>query len=174
MRLRQIAVCSAAVLILTVPQVAAQETPSPSRVLPAAVGVVGGVVAGGYLAVAIVVLESRFGRYIHDERDILGWRSVPLLVGATVGGGLGVLDPDRLYRTVLLGAIGFGAGVGVGLLVGKAFGETPEALWAGGAIGGGVGLVIGNLLGVLLPQDSGPGQVNVFEARVPLQIRIPF
>jgi hypothetical protein len=174
MRFRKVIACTAAVLILTAPRVAAQETTPPSRVLPVAVGVVGGVVAGGYLALAIVVLESRFGRYIHDERDILGWRSVPLLVGATVGGGLGVLDPDRLYRTVLLGAIGFAAGVGGGLAVGKIFGETPEALWAGGAIGGGVGIVIGNLLGVLLPHDSGPGQVNVFEARVPLQIRIPF
>jgi hypothetical protein len=172
MRFRQLISCTAALLILTAPRAAAQE--SHSRVLPVAVGLVGGVVAGGYLAVAIVVLESRFGRYLHDEKDLLGWRSVPVIGGATIGGGLGVFDPDRLYRTVLLGAVGFGAGVLVGLSLGELLGDTPEARWAGGAIGGGVGIVIGNLLGVLLPHDSGPGQVNVVEARFPVQVRIPF
>src|SRR5919108_6259558 len=109
MRVRQLLICTAAILILSTPRAAAQE--SHSRVLPVAVGVVGGVVAGGYLAVAIVVLESRFGRYLHDEKDLLGWRSVPVIGGATIGGVLGLVDPDRLYRTVLLGAVGFGAGV---------------------------------------------------------------
>lgn len=181
MRWRQFAACTAAALIVSAPPVAAQapvatqETESPeSRVLPVAVGVVGGIVAGGYLAVAIVVLESRFGRYLHDEKDLLGWRSVPVILGATIGGGLGLLDPDRLYRTILLGAVGFGAGVVLGLALGELLGDTPEARWAGGAIGGGVGLVIGNLLGIILPQDTGPGQVNTVQARLPLQVRIAF
>ena len=169
MRCRQLAVWCAVALILTAPPLAAQR----SRVLPAAVGVVGGVVAGGYLAVAIVVLESRFGRYLHDERDFLGWHSLPVVLGATIGGSLGVLDPDRLYRTVLFGAIGFGAGVAVGLAAGDIFGDTPEARWAGGAIGGGVGLVIGNLLGIILPRDEAAGPVNAAQAQIPLMVRIP-
>jgi hypothetical protein len=172
MRWKQLFGWCAAALIATAPSVAAQD--AQSRLVPAAVGVVGGVAAGGYLAVAIVVLESRFGRYLHDEKDLLGWRSVPVVAGAAVGGGLGVLDPDRLYRTVFLGAVGLGAGVAVGLSLGDIFGDTPEARWAGGAIGGGVGLVIGNLLGILLPENTGPGKVNVVQAHIPLMVRIPF
>jgi hypothetical protein len=167
MRWKQLVVWCAAALILA-PPLEAQP-----RVVPAAVGMVGGVVAGGYLAVAIVVLESRFGRYLHDERDFLGWRSVPVIGGAVIGGSLGLLDPDRLYRTGLLGAIGSGAGAGVGLALGNILGDTPEAHWAGGAIGGGAGLLIGSLLGILLPRDAGPGQVNTVQARVPLTVRIP-
>jgi hypothetical protein len=171
MRRKSLVIWCAAALIVMAPRASAQDA---SRLLPTAVGVVGGVVAGGYLAVAIVVVESRFGRYLHDEKDLLGWRSVPVVAGATIGGVLGLVDPDRLYRTVLLGAVGFGAGVAVGLSIGATLGDTPEARWAGGAIGGGVGLVIGNLLGIVLPQDSGPGQINTEEARVPLMVRIPF
>jgi hypothetical protein len=172
MRLKQLFTGCAVALIVTASPLAAQE--AQSRVLPVVVGVVGGVAAGGYLAVAIVVLESRFGRYLHDEKDILGWRSVPVVLGATIGGGLGALDPDRLYRTVFLGAIGFGVGVAIGLSAGDLLGRTPEARWAGGAIGGGIGLVIGNLLGIILPTASGPGRVNLVQAQVPLMVRIPF
>jgi hypothetical protein len=172
MRRKQL-VAWCAVALLLAPRAGAAQDPQ-NRVLPAAVGVVGGVAAGGYLAVAIVVLESRFGRYLHDEKDILGWRSVPVVAGALVGGGLGFVDPDRLYRTMFLGAAGVGVGVAVGVALGDILGGTPEARWAGGAMAGGAGLMIGNLLGILLPADTGPGKVNVAQARVPLMVRIPF
>jgi hypothetical protein len=154
------------------PRLAAQEP--QSRIVPALLGGVAGIAGGGYIALATVVLESRFGRYIHDEKDFFGWHSVPVLAGATIGTAVGLWDPDRLYRTVLFGAAGFGAGIGLGVAAGDLFGETPEARWAGGAIGAGIGLIIGNTLGIVLPSDAGPAQVNTQEVRVPVVVRIPF
>ena len=77
-------------------------------------------------------------------------------------------------RTVALGAIGWAGGGLVGLGLGQVLGETKEARWAGFAIGAGAGLIVGNLLGIILPSDTGPGQVTVLEARVPVTLRFNF
>jgi hypothetical protein len=144
------------------------------RVLPAALGTVAGVAGGGYLAVSIVVLESRFGEYLHDFEDLLGWRSLPVIAGGITGAAIGAWDGDRLYRTVLFGAAGLGVGFSLGFAIGELTGETREARWAGAAIGGGFGLIAGNLFGLLLPEDRGPAQIGASQLRIPLEVRIPF
>ena len=59
-----------------------------SRALATTIGGLAGMGAGAYLTVSVVVLEARFGRYVHDIDDVLGWRAAPILVG-----GLAVARP---------------------------------------------------------------------------------
>jgi hypothetical protein len=122
-----------------------------SRLLPAAVGGVTGVAAGGYIAISLIVAEARMGRYIHDSSDILGWRSLPVVSGAIIGTTLGALSPRRLESAILFGAFGLGAGTALGLGIGSLVWDPPEGRWAGAAIGAGVGLVAGNIFGMLTP-----------------------
>lgn len=117
-------------------------------------GLVGGVAgagSGGYIAIAVIVAESRAGRYMHSFKDELGFHSAPVLIGGGTGIFLGVTAPDRLYRTILYGSVGTLAGTGAGVVVGKLVWKGPEAKWAGGCIGAGVGMAIGSTLGVFLP-----------------------
>jgi hypothetical protein len=120
--------------------------------IPAAlVGGVAGAGSGGYIGIAVIVAESRAGRYMHSFKDELGLHSLPVLIGGGTGIFLGATAPDRLYRTILYGSFGTLAGTGAGVVVGKLVWKGPEAKWAGGAIGAGVGMAIGSTLGVFLP-----------------------
>src|SRR5687768_15691524 len=69
-------------LLLPAPRVSAQDT--GSRLLATAGGTVAGVAGGGYIALSVIVAEARAGRYLHDMKDVLGWRSLPV-----IGGGVG-------------------------------------------------------------------------------------
>ena len=129
-------------------------TPAASHAqnIPAAmVGGIAGAASGGYIAISVIVAESRTGKYLHSYQDALGWRSAPVLIGGTGGAIIGLTDPDRLWRTVLYGGAGTAAGVGIGILAGEMIWDGPEAKWAGGAIGAGLGMAIGSTLGVFLP-----------------------
>lgn len=119
--------------------------------LPAAGGAVAGVVAGGYLAVSIVVVESRFGRYIHDLDDVLSWRSAPIVGGGVAGLTLGVYSQRRLEAAAAYGAGGLLVGGLAGMGLGAALWEPPEGRWAGAAIGAGAGLLAGAVYGAVNP-----------------------
>jgi hypothetical protein len=142
------------------------------RILPAAIGGAAGVVGGGYVALAVVVTETRFGRYLHDYQDIFGWRSLPVIVGGGLGTALGYYSPERLKWAIIGGYIGMAAGGLIGLGVGQLAWRPPEGRWAGAAIGAGAGLVIGYLTGALTA-DSGDDLGNSEAAAIPLTIRIP-
>jgi hypothetical protein len=143
-----------------------------TRVLPAAGGVVLGAAGGGYITVSIIVLESRFGRYVHDIDDVLNWRSAPVVVGAVTGLTLGAYSPRHLESAVLYGAAGMLAGGVVGWGAGSLIWAPPEGRWAGAAIGAGFGLIAGNLYGVLNPV-RGPDRPRTPDAGLPVVIRIP-
>jgi hypothetical protein len=143
-----------------------------SRVLPAAGGAVLGAAGGGYITVSIIVLESRFRRYVHDIDDVLNWRSAPIVVGAVTGMTLGAYSPRHLESAVLYGAAGMLAGGVVGWGAGSLIWEPPEGRWAGATIGAGLGLIAGNVLGVLNPV-RGSDRPRPSNAGIPVVIRIP-
>ena len=142
------AVCLAATLS------AVRAPGAEAQILSGAVGAVAGTAAGGYLSLSIIVARAQRGHYLHDFEDIYGWNSVPVLVGAATGGTLGILSPPRLWTSVFFGTAGAVVGVPVGMVIGTALSERPEAKWAGGAIGAGVGMTLGFLFGVLSPQEK--------------------
>ncbi|HEX6694413.1 MAG TPA: hypothetical protein VF035_06960 [Longimicrobiales bacterium] len=162
--MRRIRTALLTLLAVTAGHAVSPATASAQRSIPAAmVGGVAGAASGGYIAISVIVAESRTGKYLHSYQDALGWRSAPVLIGGTGGAIIGLTDPDRLWRTMLYGGAGTLAGVGVGVLAGQLIWEGPEAKWAGGAIGAGLGMAIGSTLGVFLPlkdkdEDSGQAQ----------------
>lgn len=119
------------------------------RILPAAIGGVLGITGGGYVALSIIVAESRAGKYVQDFDDVFGWRSLPVIAGASLGTGLGIYSPERLRRAVLFGFGGMALGAGAGYVIGPLFWDEPEGKWAGAAIGAGAGLAIAYVVGAL-------------------------
>lgn len=141
------------------------------RLLPALGGGVLGVAGGGYVALSIIVAESRAGRYIHDFDDVFGWRSLPVIAGGTLGTALGIYSPERLKRAVVFGFGGMAAGGVLGFGLGQLLWEGPEGKWAGAAIGAGAGLAIAYVVGAITASaDEDIGQGNI---SVPLVIRLP-
>jgi hypothetical protein len=160
---------AAAVLLLAMltPAVRAQEP--ESRVLPAAIGAATGVLGGGYLALTVIVAEARMGRYVHEVDDVLGWRSLPVIVGGVTGAALGIKSPRRLEGAIIYGTAGLGLGALAGWGTGSVVSNTPEARWAGAAIGAGLGLAIGNLYGIINPlRREGESGIIPFFIVIPL------
>ncbi len=147
--------------------------------IPAALlGGIAGAGSGGYIAISVIVAESRAGKYIHSAQDALGWRSAPVLIGGVTGIVVGATSPDRLLRTVGYGSLGAVAGTGVGVVLGKIIWTGPEAKWAGGAIGAGLGMAIGSSLGLFLPHkndDDEAAEASSAAARgIPVSFTIRF
>lgn len=163
----------ALLLILAARPASAQVVPE-NRVLATLVGAGTGMAGGSFMSVSIVVLESRFGRYVHDVDDVLGWRTVPAVSGIFIGGGLGAYSPRRLEAALLYGMGGlFGGGI-AGIGVGKLVWDGPEAKWAGAAIGAGVGLAIGTITGIMHPLRERADEAVGPAAGVPVGVRIRF
>jgi hypothetical protein len=171
-RAARIQLLSLLLLVITTQAVDAQD--ARSRLLATAGGAVAGVAGGGYIALSVIVAEARAGRYVHDMKDILGWRSMPVIGGALIGGGLGFYSPERLQGAIIYGAAGWVVGGVAGMGIGSALWRGAEGNWAGAAMGAGVGLVIGNVIGILMPPKFVLGDVEEGEsAGVPIMIRIP-
>lgn len=128
--------------------------PAEAQVLSGAIGGAAGITSGGYITLAVVVLRAQYGHYLHDASDLFGWQSVPVLLGAGVGAGVGIWDEDRMVTGFAYGATGAALGAGIGYLVGPMIWKRPEGKWAGGAIGAGVGMAAGYFLGVMMPRDD--------------------
>lgn len=143
------------------------------RILPVMVGGAAGITGGGYVALSVVVLEARLGRYVHDFNDLFGWRSLPVIAGGAVGGALGAYSPERLKQAILYGFGGMAGGAAVGYGVGLLIWSGPEAKWAGAAIGAGVGLVAGYLTGAITASAEDDLGSSSAKSGVPLMIRIP-
>jgi len=163
-------------LVLLLVLIAATSTPlraqdAGGRVLPAVIGGVAGVAGGGYVALSLVVAQARAGTYIHDFKDMFGWRSAPVIAGGLLGTGLGIYSPDRLRRAIIWGYGGVVVGGAVGLGVGLLVWPPPEGKWAGAAIGAGAGLVIAYIAGALTAPAS--GDLGKSDAVVPVMIRLP-
>ena len=145
-----------------------------AQVLSGAVGAVGGIGAGGYVTLAVVVARAQYGHYLHDANDLLGWNSVPVLLGAATGTAVGVWDADRMVTGFIYGAGGALVGGSIGYLLGPAIWKRPEGKWAGGAIGAGAGMAAGYFLGVFMPQKGiAPGFLgNSDKAVIPINVKI--
>jgi hypothetical protein len=159
----------------------ALEAPRPQQrvqgqqLIPALVGGAAGLAAGGYVAIGIVTAQARRGRYLYASEDALGWHATPILVGPSVGFLMGLLDPDRLKRTIIGGSAAAAFGTGVGLLAGRHFWAPPEGKWAGAVIGGAAGLLAGSLAGALWPEPTEEGTPGAAGSRaVPIRIVVPF
>jgi hypothetical protein len=137
-------------------------------VLPALVGGATGLAAGGYVAIGIVTLQARRGRYLYSSEDALGWHATPILVGPTVGFFIGLFDQERLRRTVIGGVVGGFAGMTAGTVVGQWIWAPPEGRWAGAVIGSAAGLLAGSLIGVVWPAPEEEEVAPVGPARIPI------
>jgi hypothetical protein len=141
---------TAVILAVTV----AHARPADAQFAAGAVGALGGVGAGGYVTLAVVVLRAQYGHYLHDAEELLGWHSVPVVLGAAVGTSVGVWDADRMITGFAYGAGGALLGGVVGYLIGPVIWKRPEGKWAGAAIGAGAGMAAGYFIGVFNPREN--------------------
>jgi hypothetical protein len=147
--------------------------------VPGLAGGAAGFAAGGYVTLGIWTAKARWrDEYLYSPRDVLGWESLPVLVGTVAGASLGAADQDRLRRGVVGGAAGWLVGTGVGAILGAASWPPPEGRWAGAVVGGAAGVVLGSAVGLLWPADdgngsgAGPGRTGL--RGVPLAVVIRF
>jgi hypothetical protein len=150
---------------------------SPARaqqqILSGIIGAGAGVTSGGYVTLAVVVARAQYGHYLHDVDDLIGWESVPVLLGAGVGAAVGVWDADRMMTGWAYGATGALAGGSIGYLIGPLLWKRPEGKWAGAAIGAGAGMAAGYFLGVLNPRsDLTPGFLKKDNAVIPISFTL--
>lgn len=146
--------------------------PADAQFAAGAVGALGGIGAGGYVTLAVVVLRAQYGHYLHDAEELLGWHSVPVILGAGVGTAVGVWDADRMVTGFAYGAGGAVLGGAVGYLVGPLIWKRPEGKWAGAAIGAGAGMAAGYFLGVFYPRENiAPGFLRE-NSVVPISVTI--
>lgn len=139
-----------------------------------ALGGVAGTLSGGYITLSIVVARAQFGHYLHDPKQILGWTSMPVLIGGTTGAALGMWAPDRLGTGFVYGSAGTLIGGVGGFALGASLGGGPEKRWAFGAMGAGLGMAIGSTLGVLVPNPALDPTGKSDKAVVPVYIKIRF
>jgi hypothetical protein len=144
------------------------------QVLPALAGGAAGLAAGGYVAIGIVTTQARRGRYLYSTEDALGWHATPILVGPTVGFFIGLVDQERLRRTVIGGAVGGFVGMSAGAIVGQWIWDPPEGRWAGAVIGSAAGLLTGSLIGVLWPAPEEAPVPSTDRARLPIGVSLRF
>jgi hypothetical protein len=158
----------------------ASELPRPTRhaagqqILPALVGGAAGLASGGYVAIGLVSYQARRGHYLYSSEDALGWHATPILVGPAVGFLIGLLDQERLRRTIIGGAAAGVVGTGVGWLAGRHYWLPPEGKWAGAVIGGAAGLLAGSIVGALWPTPREGTIAGADSPAVPFRVVIPF
>jgi hypothetical protein len=146
------------------------------QLLPALIGGATGLAAGGYVAIGVVTLQARRGRYLYTSEDALGWHAAPILIGPSVGFLIGLFDQERLRRTVIGGAVTGFLGTGIGMVVGTYVWPPPEGRWAGAVIGSAAGLLAGSLAGALWPaRESAEEGPPAAESRsIPIGVTIRF
>lgn len=152
--------------------------PAEAQVLSGLFGAGVGTAAGGYITLSIVVARAQAGHYLHDFDDLFDWKSLPIVIGAVAGTGVGVAQPERMFTGFIYGATGTVIGGTLGFLGGAALSRRPEAKWAFSAIGAGTGMAIGSMLGTFAPnprlvEDLIPGWLRNNSA-VPVGVTIRF
>jgi uncharacterized membrane protein YccC len=111
---------------------------------------------------------------LHDVADVIGWHTLPVILGAVTGTAVGVWDADRMVTGFAYGAAGTVAGSAVGFLVGPMIWKRPEGKWAGAAIGAGAGMAAGYFLGVFNPRDDvAPGFLRKSVVPISVTITVP-
>jgi hypothetical protein len=109
-------------------------------------GSLGGAVVGLSVMLAIVVAKARAGFYAFslDDYVALRWETVPVLLGALLGGALGWFDARTLDRAAFRGMAALIPGAVLGALAGGLVWGAAEGPWAGGIIGSAIGLLAGS------------------------------
>ncbi len=115
-----------------------------------------GGLAGAYVSTAVVVTNARLGNYRFSP-DEISWELVPIPAMAVTAAIIGYQRPKRMWKGVAWGTLGFGAGTGVGALLGRLAWGPGSGQWAGGVIGGAVGIITGGTLGWVRWEDEGEG-----------------
>ncbi|HEY0305553.1 MAG TPA: glycine zipper 2TM domain-containing protein [Longimicrobiales bacterium] len=162
-----------AILVTVAAMTTARPAHAQEQILSGAIGAAAGLTSGGYVTLAVVVARAQYGHYLHDVEDLIGWQSVPAIIGIGIGAGVGVWDADRMMTGWVYGASGALAGGTVGYLLGPVMWKRPEGKWAGAAIGAGVGMAAGYFLGVLNPRsDLTPGFLKKDAAVVPISVTL--
>ena len=162
-----------AALVIFALSATARPAHAQERLLSGAIGAAAGLTSGGYVTLAIVVARAQYGHYLHDVEDLIGWQSVPVLIGIGVGTAVGVWDADRMMTGWVYGASGALTGGTIGYLMGPVMWKRPEGKWAGAAIGAGVGMAAGYFLGVVIPRnDLTPGFLKKESAVIPISVTL--
>lgn len=172
MRKTALALCLAASLS------AASTRTADAQVLSGLFGAGVGTAAGGYITLSIVVARAQFGHYLHDFNDLFDWKSLPILIGATAGTGVGIAQPERMFTGFIYASAATVVGGTLGFVGGAVLSKRPEAKWAWSAIGAGTGMAIGSMLGTFAPnkqlvEDVIPGWLRNNSA-VPIGVTIRF
>jgi hypothetical protein len=152
--------------------------PAEAQVLSGLFGAGVGTAAGGYITLSIVVARAQAGHYLHDFTDLFDWKSLPIVIGATAGTGVGIAQPERMFTGFIYGGTGTVVGGTLGFLGGAVLSKRPEAKWAWSAIGAGTGMAIGSMLGTFVPnkglvEDVIPGWLRN-NSSVPVGVTIRF
>ena len=86
--------------------------------------------------------------------------AVPVIAGATLGGlALGLAAEDRVDEAFVGAALGWGAGVAAGWLIGDALWDDPTGPWAGALVTSGVGLLAGAVIAAWGSEDGPPSDL---------------
>lgn len=116
----------------------------------AAIGGVVGIAGGAATTLATVVARARLQEeYVESADDLIHWQSVPMIAAPAAGMLFGLAGEDALKGSLVGSSAGLVIGATVGAGLGWLLSDSPEDPWAAGIVGAGVGLAAGGLIGGL-------------------------
>lgn len=122
-------------------------TRAPAQAGRVAIGGALGVAGGAAVTLAAVVARVRLHEeYVASADDLIHWQSVPMIAAPAAGMLFGLAGEDALRGSIIGSSAGLVIGASVGAGLGWAFSDSPEDPWAGGIVGAGVGLAAGGLV----------------------------
>lgn len=138
--------------------------------LGGAVGVAGGV----GVTIAIIVARARLANeYIHEAGDLVHWQSAPMIAGPTTGVAFGLMGEDELRGSVIGAVSGLVVGTALGAGGAWLSTDDTSWHWAAAAMGGGAGIALGALVGGLIAWSQGPDDRGDTPALIGVRIPLP-